>query len=48
MPKKKGAKDKSHLGMYWRKGWRYISFNRLSKIIFPRFDEKRGSYDDDC
>jgi hypothetical protein len=46
MPKKKGTKDRSHLNMYWRKGWR-LTFNRLSRIIFPRFDEKRGSYNDD-
>lgn len=47
MAKKKGVKDKSHLKMYWRKGWKYFTFNKLSRIIFPIFDKKRGFFNDD-
>lgn len=48
MPKKKGAKDKSHLGLYWRKGWRYIHQSGFKRVIFPRFDEKKGCFMDDA
>jgi hypothetical protein len=47
MPKKKGTKDKSHLETYWRKGWRFNKINKLSKIIFPKFNIKKGCYNDD-